>query len=58
MESKWLLALLILPVVFIVNYFQYWIISDFRKKIGNLWFFILFLASIALLIIIISALSR
>ena len=33
MESKWLIALLVLPVVFAGGYFQGWFFLDFRKKL-------------------------
>jgi len=33
MESKWIIALLLLPIVFVGAYFQGWFLVDFRKKI-------------------------
>jgi hypothetical protein len=57
MESKWLIALM-LPVVFAGFYFQSWILTDFRRKIGNFWFSALVLAYLGLLIIVVMYLSR
>jgi hypothetical protein len=58
MESKWIIALLLLPIVFVGAYFQGWFLVDFRNKIGNVWFSVLVLSSIILLIIVVTFLSR
>jgi uncharacterized membrane protein YeaQ/YmgE (transglycosylase-associated protein family) len=58
MESKWLLALLVIPVVFAGSHFEAWIYTDFRRKIGNLKFFALVLACIGILIMVVTYLSR
>lgn len=48
----------VIIVLSIVFYFQAWFVTDFREKIGNLKFFLVFVIGVMFVIFLIISLSR
>ncbi len=55
---KIILFLVIAVLIFCGFYFQGWLLTDFRKKIGNLKFFFVAMGYIFLILIIVYLLSK